>query len=103
MKKRALIKILASLFIICLSLCVTFACGSDKNDSIQSESASSSDEHVHNYGVQVFDATCTKDGVIIFTCACGHTYTESITAPGHTEDIDEAVAPTCESTGLTQG
>ena len=77
------------------------------------------------------DATCTTNGSITVTCACGHVVsTETISAKGHTAGaeadcdnaqtctvcgaelhsalghttvIDAAVAPTCTTTGLTEG
>ena len=34
---------------------------------------------------------------------CGDSYKEEIPAAGHKEVIDEAVAPTCEESGKTEG
>ena len=67
-----------------------------------------SDAVAHNWdeGVINPDSTCTEDGVKTFTCkakGCGATYTEVVSATGHTKVIDKAVAPTCTETGLTQG
>jgi hypothetical protein len=42
-------------------------------------------DHTHNYTSEVTtEATCTKAGVKTYTCECGHTYTETIPAKGHT-------------------
>lgn len=40
--------------------------------------------HTHSYSSSVTsDATCTSNGTITYTCSCGHSYTESISALGH--------------------
>ena len=41
------------------------------------------DDHTWDAG-QKTDATCTEDGQILYTCeVCGDTYTDTLTAPGH--------------------
>ena len=49
-------------------------------------------------------ATCTTAGTKIYTCTrCKKTRTETITATGHKEVKDAAVAATCETAGKTEG
>ena len=84
----------------------------------------------HKYTSEKTDATCTVDGKIVYTCACGDTYEEGIEATGHTAGADatctedqictvcgdvlteklghtagkwhEVLAPTCTETGLKE-
>ena len=61
-------------------------------------------EHTHQYTETITkQATCSEKGVKTFTCSCGDTYTEEIEKLAHTEQKLEAVAPDCDSTGLTEG
>ena len=60
----------------------------------------------HSFGeFETKDApTCTEDGTEIAECRnCDAVDTRKIDALGHLPVTDEAVEPTCESTGLTQG
>jgi hypothetical protein len=63
-------------------------------------------EHHWDNGVVTKEATCTEDGVTLYTCTdqnCGETRTETIPALGHTVVMDEAVPATCTESGKTEG
>ena len=61
-------------------------------------------EHAHNYSAVVTAPTCTEQGYTTYTCRCGDSYVNAYTnALGHTEVIDEGVAATCTTMGLTEG
>ncbi|MBQ5890215.1 MAG: hypothetical protein IIW73_04605, partial [Clostridia bacterium] len=53
-------------------------------DTVYEMNVVDGDVHVHEYTVESkTDATCTEDGIIVYTCACGDSYTETIPALGH--------------------
>ena len=58
----------------------------------------------HSHNAVVTAPTCTEQGYTTHTCHCGDTFVDSyVDVLGHTEANDEAVAPTCTATGLTEG
>ncbi len=61
-------------------------------------------EHDWNEGVQTEAPTCSKVGVMTFTCTiCDATKNEDIGKIGHTEETVEGHAATCTESGLTDG
>ena len=57
--------------------------------------------HTHSWQVtETVDATCTEDGSVTYTCACGESYTEVISATGHSYEA-VVTAPTCTEGGYT--
>ena len=62
-------------------------------------------EHSESNWIIDKEATCTEDGSKHTECTVCHTTikTEKISALGHTDVIDNAVEPTCTTSGLTQG
>ena len=60
--------------------------------------------HEHTYTSEVTrEPLCDQVGEMTYTCTCGDSYTEPIAMIAHSVVIDEAVAPTCTATGLTEG
>lgn len=60
----------------------------------------------HDYvGELITEPTCTEKGIKLFICAndADHTYTQEVSALGHSEKVIPGKDATCTSTGLTQG
>ena len=64
-----------------------------------------SPEHTHEFGEWFIteNASCGKSGVKVRCCSCGEKQSEAIPSLSHNVVIDEAVASTCTTTGLTEG
>jgi len=96
-KKKTGILLGSIIFVAVMSFLFTFtACGKTPESTAC----------VHEWGeyTAIKDATCTEKGIKERQCAkCGETEKEEIAALGHTEVVDEAVAPTCAATGKTAG
>lgn len=60
------------------------------------------EDHKHQYQSSVTkQATCTEEGIRTYTCACGHTYTESI-APSEHQYEEERIPATSKADGKVQ-
>ena len=62
-------------------------------------------EHNHEFGEweTTKNATCSNDGLKVRYCACGEKQSEAIPSLSHNLVIDEAISPTCNKAGLTEG
>ena len=70
------------------------------------ETTPSTGEHAHAWSewITVKAATCEEIGLTQRYCTvCFYTESQPINALGHTEVLDEAVAPTCTEIGFTEG
>ena len=62
------------------------------------------EEGGHDYRVETVAPTCTANGSKTYTCVrCGDSYTETVSATGHTSVVVKGTAATCEQDGLTDG
>lgn len=86
---------------------------SSSEESGESEQTSESTEHIHDFYKQVAAdkylatvATCTKKATYYYSCVCGEKGSSTFTYgnfAAHKEIIDEAVAPTETTPGLSEG
>lgn len=81
---------------ILLALIMLSSCGSEG-------SANSVHTHAWSEWTILEAATCTENGTEERLCDCGEKETQQIEALGHTEVIDNAVAPSCTESGKSEG
>ncbi|MBR6687367.1 MAG: hypothetical protein IKL77_01280, partial [Clostridia bacterium] len=79
--KNKIIKILTLAAVLVLSLCFILAC--DKGNI--NNNGDNEQTHTHNYTVEVINSTCTEDGLTIYTCTCGESYSVVNPAFNHVE------------------
>ncbi len=61
-----------------------------------------SNGHVHNYTKDVWPPKCETSGYDIYTCECGHTYTDGYYKPVGHDYIVSVIAPTATEQGYTR-
>ena len=69
----------------------------------QQESAISKTGHSFGEWTPIQNSTCFQNGKQERMCACGQKETQSLALTPHSEVTDNSVAPTCTTTGLTEG
>ena len=94
-------KLLSILICVVMALTFVFAftsCdalnGLFGNDTPEVQQPDEPEEHIHDYTKSVQGATCTEDGKNVFTCECGDSYEQNISAKGH-----NYVAGVCQNCG----
>ena len=76
----------------------------DYEDDVCKVCGANDSSHVHGYASVVTNPTCENQGYTTFTCECGESYVgDYVNALGHSEVIDEEIAATCTTAGLTEG
>ena len=86
--------------------CVTSTENAETSPTTTEEISTTSPEpHVHSFGewITVKEPDCVKQGMAERTCECGEKENMVIDVRSHSIVLDEAVPPTCEIGGLTEG
>lgn len=103
MKKKLLLALVLSVLLVgCGSTDTTDNAQGTETPQTQEEQKQEEPTHEHAYTESITtEATCEADGVKTFTCECGDSYTEAITATGHNyeEVADSAKEATCDTDG----
>lgn len=101
--KRVLALLLAVFLVTALSACDSSTANKPNTDLID-DSPDNTTTHTHKYNSSVTkEANCTEDGVMTFSCVCGDTYTESISATHIWNEANCATAKTCSRCGQIDG
>ena len=106
MKKTFLVTLIVTLILIFSCIFVFSSCSGEENDVDSAESVDSSIcQHAFGEWKTKIEPTCKKEGKIERTCTkCAETEAKSVDKlTEHTPIVLNAVAATCERTGLTEG
>ena len=90
---KKIIALMIFMLIICMVSCNKDTSSNQEND------------HIHDFGEWIVteDATCISKGVISRYCSCGEKQSDTVAFASHIVVIDNAVASTCTTKGLTEG
>ena len=106
MKKTLLVTLIATLILIFTCIFVFSSCSGEENYVDSAESVDSSIcQHAFGEWKTKIEPTCKKEGEIERTCTkCAETEAKSVDKlTEHSPIVLNAVAATCERTGLTEG
>lgn len=107
-KRDNMKKYLAALLVLIIVLTFTACFDSDQgnNETAGASDAPTAQQCAHQFGKWSVtrEATCKLEGIQSRECElCGFFETGSLTQLPHVEEIDEAVAATCTTDGMTEG